>query len=215
MAYNLEEQEQLDALKDLWKQYGNLVLTALTIFLFAFSAYMGWKWYQRTQAAQATLVYEALEKAVQEKEISKVKAAGGTLLEKYPGTAYAELGALLMARAYFEANDLAAAKAQLQWVLEHAKYEEYAAVARVRLAGILLDEKAYEAGLKMLAVEAPPAFEALFADRRGDLLVAQNKIDEARKAYDQALAAAGEKNNMRMVIELKRDALGVTGAPIK
>ena len=213
MAYNLEQQEQLDALKDWWKQYGNLVLTALTIFLFAFSAYMGWKWYQRTQAEQATLVYETLEKAVQEKEFSKIKAAGGTLLEKYSGTTHAEFGALLMARAYFEANDLPAAKAQLQWLIEHAKHEEHAAVARLRLAGILLDEKAYDAGLKVLALEPPSAFTALFADRRGDLLVAQNKTDEARKAYEQALALLGEKNNLRIVVELKRDALGVPSVP--
>lgn len=209
MAYNLEEQEQLDVLKNWWKQYGNLILTALTIFLFAFSAYMGWKWYQRSQAAQATLVYEALEKAVQEKELGKVKASGAALLEKYPGTAQAEFGALLMARAYYEANDLPAAKAQLQWLIDHAKHEEHVAVARVRLAGILLDEKSPEAGLKVLAVEPPAAFAALFADRRGDLLVAQNKTDEARKAYEQALALLDEKNNLRVVIELKRDALGL------
>jgi len=117
---------------------------------------------------------------------------------------------LLAAKAYFEAGDMRAAKAQLQWVIDHGRDEEYQAIARLRLAGILLDEKAYDEGLKALAVEPPAAFAALFADRRGDLLTAQNKIDEARKAYEQALAATDAGSNLRVMTELKRDALGVS-----
>ena len=212
MAYNLEEQEQLDALKDWWKQYGNFILTALTIVLFAFSAYMGWKGYQRSQGEQATLVYEALQKAIDAKDVGKMKAVGDVLLEKYSSTTQAEYGALLAARAYFEANDLPAVKAQLQWVIDHGRDAEYQAVARLRLAGVLLDEKAYDEGLKVLSAEPVAPFVALFADRRGDLLVAQDKVDEARKAYEQALAVTDLNNNLRVVIELKRDALGV---PVK
>ncbi len=209
MAYNLEEQEQLDALKDWWKRYGNFILTALTVALFAFSAYMGWKWYQRSQAAEAALVYEALQQAVEAKDVPKIKAANATMFEQYAATAHAQYAALLAAKALIDANEMEAAKMQLQWLIDHGGNEEFQAIARLRLAGLLLDEKAYDAGLKVLAVETPKPFAALFADRRGDLLVAQNKVDEARAAYEQALAELKPEESLRNLIELKRDALGV------
>ncbi|TAK90933.1 MAG: tetratricopeptide repeat protein [Burkholderiaceae bacterium] len=212
MAYNLEEQEQLDALKDWWKQYGNLVITVATIALFAFSGYMGWKWYQRTQAAEAAQMYEALQKAAELKDVGKIKAASAVMFEKYGSTLHAQYAALLAAKALSEAKDDAAAKTQLQWLVAHAKEEEFQDIARLRLAGLLLDEKAYDEGLKLLAIDPPAPFVALFADLRGDLLAAQNKSDEARSAYEQALAVLKPEDGLRGVIELKRDALG---APAK
>lgn len=208
MAYDLQEQEQIDALKAWWNQYGNLIVGLATIVLFAIAALNGWRWYQRKQATEAVAYYEALEKAAAAKDIAKVKDAGGALLDKYSGTAYAEMGALLAAKAYADAGDLKSAKAQLEWAMDKAKDEEYKQIARVRLSGILLDEKSYDAALKLLSAEAPPAYAGLYADRRGDVLAAMGKSAEAKVAYKTALEKTDKNSTAQQVIQLKLEALG-------
>lgn len=208
MAYDLQEQEQIDALKAWWKQYGNLLMGLATIVLFAIAALNGWRWYQRTQASDAVAYYEALEKAAGAKDLAKVKDAGGALLDKYGATAYAEMGALLAAKAYADAGDLKSAKAQLEWVMDKAKDEEYKQLARVRLAGVLLDEKSYDAALKLLSVEVPAAYAGLYADRRGDVLAAMGKGAEAKVAYKTALEKTEKNSTAQQVIQLKLESLG-------
>jgi hypothetical protein len=104
--------------------------------------------------------------------------------------------------------DLKAAKAPLQWAVDKAKDPEHALLARVRLAGILLDEKAYDEGLKLLSVTDAGVFEGLFADRRGDLLVAQGKVSEARAAYQLSLQKLETNSALRPIVQLKLDAIG-------
>ena len=186
-TYDLEEQEQLDELKVWWKQYGNLVVNVLTAAAVVVIAWQGWNWYQRNQSAQASMVYSVLQKAVYEKDAQRVTAASGELLEKFGGSDYASLGALIAAKAMVDAGDAKTAKLKLVWVAEHGKHE-LRELARLRLAGLLLDEKAYDEALKQLEGDVSPAFAARFAEGRGDVLSAQGKKTEALAAYELALA---------------------------
>lgn len=212
MAYDLEEQEQLATLKAWWNQYGNLVTWLLIIALAGYAAWAGWNYYQRNQSAQAAQLYGELQKAAGSKDNAKVQRAASDMTTKFGRTAYAQMAALIAAKSAFEANDLGTAKTQLQWVVEHGN-DEYKALAKIRLAGILLDEKAYEEGLKLLAGDFPEAFSGAVADRKGDILVAQGKIEDARAAYQLALEKTDEKNPARQLIQMKQDAIG--GAPAK
>ena len=212
MAYDLEEQEQIATLKAWWNQYGNLVTWLLIIALAAYAGWSGWNYYQRSQASQAGLLYEELERAVAAKDNAKVQRAAADMTSKFGSTAYAGMGALQAAKSAFDANDLKTAKAQLQWVAEHGS-DEYKAIAKVRLAGILLDEKAFDDALKLLSGDFPAQFAGAVADRKGDILAAQSKIDDARAAYKLALDKTSDNNPGRQLIQLKLDALG--GAPVK
>jgi predicted negative regulator of RcsB-dependent stress response len=180
----------------------------LIVALGGFAAWNGWKTYQRNQAAQSSVLYEELQKAASAKDNAKVARAAADLQDKFGRTAYAQMGALAAAKTAFEANDLKTAKAQLEWVVKHGQDEEYRSVAKIRLAGILLDEKAYDDALKLLAGDFSPAFAADVADRKGDILVAQNKLEEARAAYRTALEKMDEKNPGRQLVQLKLDAIG-------
>ncbi|HEU4777601.1 MAG TPA: tetratricopeptide repeat protein [Telluria sp.] len=209
MAYDLEEQEQLASLKAWWNQYGNLTSWVLIAGLTAYSGWTGWNYYQRSQAAQASALYDELQHAVDSKDSAKVLRAAGDMESRYGSTAYAPMGALLAAKSAFDANDLKSAKAQLQWASEHGD-EEYKAVAKLRLAGVLLDEKAYDEALKVLGSGIAPQFAGAVADRKGDVLAAQNKLPEARAAYQAALDATDKKNPGRQLIQLKFEAIGGT-----
>ena len=208
-AYDLEEQEQLAELKAWWKTNGNTVLTAAIVVLLAVAAWNGWTWYQRTQAAQAGGLYDTLQKAARANDVKATRDAAGAILENFPRTTYAPLAALTSAKVHFQAGDLKTARAQLGWVVDHARNTQLRDIARLRLANVLLDDGAPDEALKVLDAKPDPAFEALFAAERGDVLVLQKKPAEARTAYRSALDKASDKDGaLRESLRLKLDALG-------
>ena len=214
MAYDLEEQEQLATLKAWWAKYGNLTTWVVIAGLAAYSGWNGWNYYQRNQAAQASVLFDELQTAVTAKDSAKVARVAGDIETKFGRTAYASLGALSAAKSFFDANDLKSAKAQLEWVVAHGN-DEHKNIASIRLAGVLLDEKAYDAALKALAVAALPQFKSSVEDRKGDILAAQNKLEEARSAYKAALEASDKNNPGRQLIQLKLESIGGSVPEVK
>jgi predicted negative regulator of RcsB-dependent stress response len=213
MSYDLEEQEQLAQLKAWWDRYGNFILTVITVVLLGFAAYNGWQWYQREQAAKAAGVYAQLEKAVEARDVDKSGALADMLMRDYSRTAYASLAALHAARVQADAGKTDRARESLQWVIDHGSQSDLQAIARVRLGGVLLDEKKHDEALKVLTASDPlPAQAVALADRRGDVLVAQGKLAEARAAYADALAKADAQHPLRQLIQLKLDALPASGS---
>jgi predicted negative regulator of RcsB-dependent stress response len=209
MALDLEEQEQLAELKAWWRQHGNLIVTALVAAALAFSAWQGWRWYQASQAGQAAGVYESLVRAAQTADAKALRDAAGTLIESYPRTLYASMGALVAARFHFDRNDLKAAKTQLEWLVDKSPSEDFRDLGRLRLAAILLDEKAYDEALKLLDAKHGPAYDAQYAALRGDVLVAKGLSAEARAAYKLALdKAAKEQGAFRETVRMRLEALG-------
>lgn len=210
MAYDHEEQEQLDALKAWWNQYGNIITWVLIIILAAFSAWKAWGIYQTKQSVQASMLFEEMQKAIQDKDQARVIRAVADVQEKYSGTYYAQMASMLAAKYAFDASDLKTAKANLNWVQEHGKTAEFKSLAKIRLAGILLDEKSYDEAMKVLSGDFPTELTSSVEDRKGDILVAQNKIDEARVAYQIALDKSTDKNPSYQFIQLKLDAIGAS-----
>lgn len=208
MAYDLQEQDQLDALRAFWSRWGTPILTVITVVLMAIAGWRGYGWWQQKQSVEASVIHERLRKAVDARDMASVKQVSGELFEKYPGTIYASMGALLTARAWFESGDLKAAKAPLQWVIDKSSDPDHRLLARLRLAGVLLDEKAYDEALKLLAVSDAGAHAGAFADRRGDILVAQAKAADARAAYKESLDKLQANSPLRPLVQIKLDALG-------
>jgi predicted negative regulator of RcsB-dependent stress response len=211
MALDLQEQDELDNLKAFWAKYGNLLMTVITVLCLAFAAWRGWNYYQAKQAGEAAALYEVLRAAASSKDLAKVKEASGNIFEKFSGTPYAQMAALVTAKSYFEANDLKAAKAPLEWAVDKAQDEEFRVTARLRLAAILIDEKAYDQASKHLQGPVPKAYTGQFADARGDLLVAQSKLPEAKLAYKEALEALAETSAIKRLVKVKLDALAGAG----
>lgn len=206
-AYDLEEQEQLAAFKAWWKEHGGAILLGATLVLAAIGAWNGWTWYQRSQAAQAAVLYDTLQKAARANDLKTIRETAGAILENFPRSAYAPLAALVSAKAQFQAGDLKTARAQLQWAVEHARSDEIRSIATLRLASVLLDDNEPDAALKILEAKPHPGFEALYASQRGDIFAAQKKRSEARAAYKAALEKA-EAGPLRDALRLKLEALG-------
>ena len=215
MAYDLEEQEQIASFKAFWAKYGNLITWVLILALGAFAAYNFWTTHQRTQSVEASALYDELTDAVTAKDNAKAQRIASDIQSKFKRTAYAQMSALGAAKTAFEANDLKTARTHLQWVIDNGN-DEYKSVAQLRLAAVLLDEKNYAGALTVLNAEYLPQFAAEVSDRKGDVLVAQNKITEARNAYVAALAAMGPKHPGVQLVRIKLEAIGGTApaAPV-
>ncbi|MDR2156107.1 MAG: tetratricopeptide repeat protein [Burkholderiaceae bacterium] len=207
---DLEEQEQLDALKHYWNQWGPWITWALIAVLAAYAGWSGWQYWQRRQAALAAVLYDQIDHAVQAGDAARVRNVLADLKDKYGGSTYASQGALLAAKLLSDKGQPAEAKATLVWVAEKAPLDGLRAVARLRLASLQTGEKAYDEALKTLSASFPAQFVSLAADRRGDILLLQGKRSDAAvefgKAYQGLGAGAGE---YRQLVGFKLNALGI------
>jgi predicted negative regulator of RcsB-dependent stress response len=210
---DLQEQEQLDTLKAFWKQYGNLLTWALIAALAAFAGWNGWNYWQRDQGFKAGALYDELDKAVAAADTDKVQRALADLQARYPKTSFAEQGALLAAKLQFDKGQTEASRASLTWLADQGVQDETRTIARLRLAALLASEKKFDEALKVLDAATVAGFEALVADRRGDILLAQDKPAEARTAYQLAWAGMAPTLDYRRVVEAKLTALGAMPAP--
>lgn len=208
-ALDLQEQEQLDALKAWWKENANKLIGIVLVVALAAAGWRGWQYYQNTQAVEAATLYAGFVQQVESGDGKRINDAAAEVMARYPRTAYAPRAALLAAQVNEQAGDTERAGTQLQWVLEHTGEPGLKSVAGLRLAAILLDGKKYDEALKHLDAEHPAGFDALYADLRGDVLNAAGKRDEARSAYTLAYEKTPESSQYRNLIQMKLDALGV------
>jgi predicted negative regulator of RcsB-dependent stress response len=212
---DLEEQEQLDQFKAFWNQYGNYISAALIAVFGTLAAYNGYQYWQRSQALQASTMYDEVERAALSGDTVKIERAFSDMKDKFGNTAYAPQAGLLAAKHLQDKGNPDAAKAALTWVAENASDDSYKAVAKLRLSAVLLDAKAYDAAAKQLDGSFPKDFAALVADRRGDILMAQGKKPEAKVEYEKAYKAFDERTEYRRLVEVKLNSLGVDPSPAK
>jgi predicted negative regulator of RcsB-dependent stress response len=206
---DLEEQEQLAEIKHFWNEYGNLITWVVIAVFGSIAAWNGWQYWQRTQGAQAAAMYDEVERAAAGGDASRVERAFSDMKDKFGGTMYAQQAGLLAARTLVEKGNTDGAKAALAWVADKSSDEGYQALARMRLAAILLESKAYDEAQKQLSAEFPKEFEGLAADRRGDVYAAQGKKAEAKAEYIKAYKTMDERTEYRRLVEVKLSALGV------
>jgi predicted negative regulator of RcsB-dependent stress response len=207
-VYDLQEQEQLDDLKAWWGRWGNTVATALIIACVAAAAVQGWRWWNLKKTEDAAVLFNAVAQAARSNDVAKAKDATLALTDKFAGTGYAPRAAFLLAKMQFDAGDTAAARVQLQWIVDHADEQELQEIARYRLAELMLNDKQYDEALKMLDAKHGDPFAALYADLRGDAYAAAGRANDARIAYQAALAKFDPKSPYRNYVQVKLDSLG-------
>lgn len=207
--FDLQEQEQLEELKHFWKTWGNLITWVLIVVMGAIAAWNGWRLWQSRQAQQATGLAEAVESAALAADASRVQQAFEELKSGYGGTVQAGQAGLLAARTLAEAGKSDEARAALGWVADKASDEGLKALARLRLAALLVEQKSYDEALAQLSAGMPAQFAGLLADRKGDVLALQGKKTEAVEEYRRAWKALDGRIDYRQLVEAKLNALGV------
>ena len=183
------EEEQVQAIRDWWKQNGTSVIVGALIGILALAGWRGWTWYRDEQALAASAVYERMIQQIDGGQRDDLVGYASTLREQYPNTAYAPLGALAAARAAVESGDLDGAGMWLQWTMKNADSNNLVALARARLARVEAERGNLEQAMSLLDKGSPPSYGGLYSEIRGDVHMKQGDRTAAVAAYEQALDA--------------------------
>jgi predicted negative regulator of RcsB-dependent stress response len=205
---DLEEQEQLDQLKYFWKQYGNAITWLLILVMGSYAGWNGYQYWQKQQSTKAGALFDEVERAASSGDTSKLERSWNDMKDRFPGTTFAAQSALLAGKTFQQAEKYDAALAALKWAAESASDEASAQLARLRLANLQIQQKAYDDASKTLAKPFTPAFAGLALDIQGDLYMSQNKSQDAVKAYTDAWSKLEASNEYRRLVQAKLNALG-------
>lgn len=206
------EEEQIEAIKAWWKENGSAVIVGIIIGVGSLVGWRGWSNYQENQAMAASALYQEMLNAGQRGNNDTIEETGQQLIEKYGGTTYASLAALMLARQAVQNDDLETAEQHLRLALDKAPDPSIEHVARLRLLQVLTAREQYDSALKMINKTAPGQFAAQYEEMRGDILLAQNDAAAARQAYQKALANSRPQAAGRETLEMKLDNLGGSAA---
>lgn len=209
MAYETDEQ-QVEALKAWWDENGTSIIFAVVFALAAVGGWRGWQAWQGSRAQDASQLYAELIDRVERGDASASERFSA-LRDDYDNTPYAVLGALHEAKRLVTANDLGAAAEVLRYAADNASDADLQAVASIRLARVLLESGQADAALGALPSDAPESFEALVETVRGDILFEQDKLTEAKAAYQRAADSGGVTADPEFLDMQLVDLAGKTG----
>jgi predicted negative regulator of RcsB-dependent stress response len=208
-SYDFEEQERLAELKGWWEDNRVYVYAAAAAAIAAFGAWQGWKVWEVRQDEEAAALFLPVNEARATGDPKKVQDAAQKVISGQPGSFYASQSALIAAKAAFEAGNLDEARKHLEWTMNKGA-DVHRGVARVRLAAVQMEQKKYDEALKTLDGSNDPGFVPLIADMRGDVMLAQGRLDEARAAYRLAIEKSDARNPVKNIAQTKLNALGGT-----
>lgn len=207
---DLEEQEQLDQLKHFWNTWGTLISSVILLVAGSLVVWNGYQYWQKRQAGQAAALFDAVDVAARAGDQTRMTQAFTDLKAKYARTTQASQAGLALAKTMVEAGNADGAKEVLEWVAAESGDDGLKALAKLRLASVLMDQKNYDEALKQLSGSVPFEFEATFADRKGDVYLLQGKRADAISEYAKAYKAFEEGVEYRRLVEIKLGALGVS-----
>ncbi len=202
------EREQLDAIKGWWKSNGKMTVAIILIGLACSFGWHFWQQHQLQRSEQASMLFDQLLNSFAGQQTDQFNQVANQLQNKYAGTPYAAVSALLEARQAVNQNKLDIADQKLQWVIDHSKDNNMREIARVRKARILLAQKQYAEALAILEKADDKAYTTMVDEVKGDVYLAWGKKPEARQAYLSALAAMPATEPMRPYLQMKVDQLG-------
>jgi predicted negative regulator of RcsB-dependent stress response len=208
MTDHLTDDEQVERIKQWWKENGVAVITGIVIGLAGVVGVRYWFNYQEQQAVEASRLYSTYMTAVEKKDSDKATQDSQQLKKDYAGTSYAALAAMQQAGQNIEQGNLDAAAANLQWAVDHPGHDAIAHLARIRLANVLIVQNKYAEALQLIKDVKEPAFDARYAELRGDIYAAQDKKAQARSEYETALASNDITGKQREFVAMKLNDLG-------
>lgn len=213
MDAHLTDEEKLTEVKKWWGENGGSIITGVVLGLAVLFGGKAWFAYQERNAETASNIYTTLMTALEGGDRQVVTERAAMLISDYTGTPYATLAALALARITIEADELAAARSHLQWVIDNSDSEIMRNTARLRMARVMMAMDDFDAALALLDQAASgTAFDPLYTEIRGDIDAARGDRGAASKAYQAALDATASDSPGRHLLQLKYDSTLVAAA---
>ena len=224
MSDYLTEEEQIEAFKRWWKENGMLTVGAVVL---ASAGYFGFGAYQTSQekTAQAnSALYDQLISAVNAgadaapnaDQQAKVQDAASKILAEDSTGLYADLSRFHLAKVAVEAGEYTKAQEHLSAIVEQSKTSSSVELATLRLARVKASAGDTDGALALVNQAPSEAFEASYAEVRGDILHKLGRLDEANTAYGAAISALekqdGNSGMRANILKFKMDNTAVASA---
>lgn len=206
MSEHRTDEEQAEALKKWWNENGKFIVAGIVIGIGAIFGWRGYNAYLAEEALKASELYEQMLVASQNNDNENITVYANRIRDDYKWTTYATFATLMLAKQAAEAGELEEAESHLRSILSNSPREEFEHIVRLRLARVLIAADKLSDAENILNIDNTGDFSANYEELRGDILVKQNKINEARQAYEKALANSTSENNP--VLQMKLDDLG-------
>ena len=215
MSASLSEEEQLEGLKSFTKKYGSAIISGILIALIAF---FGWEYWQKKNLAESQMQTAKVQQLMDDARnvqanpnaMTELTEAADKIVKDDPDSAQAIQTQFVMAKLAYDKGDYAGAEKALKKV-ENSKVKDsgLTQIVKLRLAYAQLAQNKYDDALKSLALVTDPAFKATADEARGDVYVAKNDVENAKKAYQSAWDALIERKQERQILQIKLESVGV------
>jgi predicted negative regulator of RcsB-dependent stress response len=203
MSIDISEKEQIDMIKNWWRENGKFTLFSIVA---ALVLSMGWRYWQNSKnedAAKASLLYEQMLSHESNHQYSQTEYDVTSLLTFHPKTPYASLAAFISAQNAVNVKNFDEAIQKLDWVIDKSKNQDFTQIAKIRKARILLSMNKYEQALKAIEVTDVEAYLPVINEIKGDILSAKGEKKEAHLAYQSALNTLSKDAPNRQMVQMK------------
>ena len=197
------DEEKGEEIKQWWKDNGRSVILGCVLGGAVLFGGRYWLNYQNQQSLNSSQTYQELMGALAQDNKSLAETVSQKLTGEFSGTAYATFSEFEMAAAAVKNNDFESANKNLTWIMDNAKLSGHKELARLRLVQVLTNEAKYDQALSLISQSESTAYLSLLTELKGDVLVAQGKVSDARTAYEQAIVDLIEGEPRRQLLQLK------------
>jgi len=205
--YETEEQ-QIEALKKWWKENSTSLVVGLLVGV---SALFGWRYYgdqQNVHALQASDMYmQVMQSVALNAADDKTIDISNALINDYSDTPYAALAAMVLAKSEYEKGNADGATAQLEIAIKVSNEDTTKQIANLRLVSVYIEQEKYDEAAASLNMSHSSVYDAKYEELKGDLYAAKGDTEQARMAYDKAIALLGTDASRKWLL-LKRQGLG-------
>ena len=206
----LSEKEQIERIREWWRENGWYLVAGAALGAVALFGLNQYRNYTEARAEAAAALYLDLQDVLEDDDETAAEALLAELREEHPSSPYTDQAGMLIA-GYYLTSEPSRAADELRFVMQSTDDRELGLIARHRLARVLMYQGRHEEALQVLNVANLGAFSAQYSEARGDAYYGLGDTDAARAAYEEALAAPGAEWLNRSFVEMKLDALEVSG----
>ncbi len=197
--YDTEEQ-QVEAIKEWWKENGKAVIVGAVVGL---GGIFGWRFYQDSQAEAQGAASQAYDKVLTQIQNSGAESSSDALafIEANKESQYSVLAALQLAKAFVEAGELDKALEQLNWAKANTKDTAIVSLLTVRTSRVLAEQEKYGEALTQLDSIKEAGWAGRVAELKGDILLRQGNSEGAYAAYSEAQQQSDASQALQMKLD--------------
>ncbi|MBD1555781.1 YfgM family protein [Vibrio sp. S9_S30] len=197
--YDTEEQ-QVEAIKEWWKENGKAVIVGAVVGL---GGIFGWRFYQDSQAEAQSAASQAYDKVLTQIQNSGAESSSDALafIEANKESQYSVLASLQLAKAFVEAGELDKALEQLNWAKTNTKDTAITSLLTIRTSRVLAEQEKYDEALTQLDSVKEAGWAGRVAELKGDILLRQGNTEGAYAAYSEAQQQSDASQALQMKLD--------------